>query len=82
MQTLSRKTINAQDISKLASIKKTKSKRVLNDILYYLRKLLKLARTAQQLQLLEGVEYDSEYKSVVEELDIIKEEVDRLENEI
>lgn len=73
-----RLTISTKDVSKIASLKKAKNRRLMNDILYYLRKLLRLAKQAQQLQLLEGVEYDS----VTEELDIIKEEIDRIEKEM
>lgn len=73
-----RLTISTKDVSKIASLKKAKNRRLMNDILYYLRKLLRLAKQAQQLQLQEGVEYDS----VTEELDIIKEEIDRIEKEM
>lgn len=73
-----RTTINTRDVSKLMTARKLKSKRITNDILYYLRKLIKLARQAQQIQLLEGTEYDS----LVKEFESIKEEVDRLEEEI
>lgn len=66
--------------SVLASERSKKSKRIINDILYYLRRLLKLARMAQQISLLEGT--NSSITNIELELSSIKEEVDRIDREI
>ena len=47
-------------------------KKAMNDILYYLRRLMKLARTVQQLSILESVE----------SCDMVQEELDRIGNRI
>lgn len=65
--------------SVLASERSKKSKRIINDILYYLRRLLKLARMAQQISLLEGT---NSITNIELELSSIKEEVDRIDREI
>lgn len=51
-------------------------KKAMNDILYYLRRLMKLARTVQQLSVLESVE---SCDMVQEELDRIGKRIDELE---
>ena len=49
----------------------------MNDILYYLRRLMKLAKTAQKLSVLEGAELDD---SVLMELKDIEEGIGILED--
>lgn len=54
-------------------------KKAMNDILYYLRRLMKLARTVQQLSVLESVE---SCDMVQEELDRIGKRIDELEKSL
>ena len=54
-------------------------KKAMNDILYYLRRLMKLARTVQQLSVLESVE---SCDMVQEELDRIGKRIDELEESL
>lgn len=49
-------------------------KKIMNDILYYIRRLLKLARQAQSLGVSEGVDID--------ELNSISEEIDKIEKSL
>lgn len=56
---------------------KLANRKIMNDIMYYLRRLLKLARVAQSNMLREGTDIE-----LLNELDRIKEEVDRLESNI
>ncbi len=82
-----RKQINANEgiadlmlgVGKLKSIGGSNRKRLLNDALYYTRKLLKIIRSAQSIP--EGTE-DLELKRLEEDLNNIKEEVDKLEQEL
>lgn len=50
-------------------------KKLMNDIMYYLRKLIKLGRRLQNLQIREGVEDTS----IMEEFEGLAKEVDELE---
>lgn len=54
-------------------------KKIMNDIMYYLRKLLKLARKAQTIG--EGVE-DLENQKIIEELEFIKSGIKEIEEEL
>lgn len=82
-----RKQVNANEgiadlmlgINKIKSIGGSNRKRLLNDALYYTRKLLKIIRSAQSIP--EGIE-DLELQRLSEELNVIKEEIDKLEQEI
>ena len=81
-----RKQVNANEgladlmlgVGSIKNIKGSSRKRLLNDALYYARKLLKLIRSVQAIP--EGTE-DLELQRLEEELNIIKEEVDKLESE-
>lgn len=66
-------------VGSIKNLKSSNRKRLLNDALYYARKLLKIIRSAQVIP--EGVE-DLELQRLEEELNIIKEEVDKIEKEL
>ena len=57
------------------------NKKIMNDIMYYLRKLLKLARRAQTLSLREGVDTYGD-KEIQEELHEIREFIKNTENSL
>ena len=71
--------ITGQVVKSVLDTKIKARKKAMNDILYYLRRLMKLARTVQQLSVLEGVE---SCDMVQEELDRIGKRIDELEKSL
>lgn len=69
---MSRKVIHADEGILAPSISKGSSTKVMTDIMFYLRKILKLARRAQALGLTEG----SELMDIEREFQELKEEID------
>ena len=69
-----RKKISTVD--EAVSPKSILTKKILNDIMFYLRKLIKLARHAQSISIKEGAEIDSD---ILEEFEQLKAEIDSLE---
>lgn len=69
-----RKKISAVD--ETVSPKSIVNKKILNDIMFYLRKLIKLARHAQSISIKEGIEIDSH---ILDEFEQLKKEIDSLE---
>lgn len=72
-----RKTISA--VQEATFNKSMIGKKTLNDIMYYLRKLIKLARQAQRISLTEGSEIDN---SILEEINDIEREINNLESNL
>ncbi len=68
-----RKVVDA--FSALRTAAKVKNRAIMNDIVYYLRKLLTLAKSSQKLSLYESA-------NVVDELNEIEKEIERLEEEV
>lgn len=59
-------------------LKKRRNRRLANDILYYLRKLLKLARELQKMSLIEGVDlgdFDAQVDSIMEEVEQLEKDM-------
>ena len=71
--------ITGQVVKSVLDTKIKARKKAMNDILYYLRRLMKLARTVQQLSVLESVE---SCDMVQEELDRIGKRIDELEESL
>lgn len=71
--------ITGQVVKSVLDTKIKARKKAMNDILYYLRRLMKLARTVQQLSVLESVE---SCDMVQEELDRIGKRIDELEKSL
>ena len=69
--------ISGSVVQSLADTRVRARRKAMNDILYYLRRLMKLAKTAQKLSVLEGVELDD---SVLMELKDIEEGISILED--
>jgi hypothetical protein len=59
------------DVDEALFSKNVMNKKIMNDIMYYLRKLVKLARRAQTMTLREGVDdsIESELNSLINEID-------------
>lgn len=68
-----RKVVDA--FSALRTAAKVKNRAIMNDMIYYLRKLLTLAKSSQKLSLYESAD-------VVDELNEIEKEIERLEEEV
>lgn len=66
------------DVDEALFSKNMMNRKLMNDIMFYLRKLVKLARRAQSLSLKEGFED----KSISEEFSSICKEIDDLEKSL
>lgn len=69
-----RKVVSALDVVKTAA--RVKNRVIINDMIYYLRKLLNLAKDSQKLSLYESNDLLNDFN-----LDFIEEEINRLEDE-
>lgn len=58
------------------------NRKIMNDIMYYLRKLIKLARRAQTLSIREGTDISEEESKILEELEYIENDIKDLEKEL
>ena len=72
---LPRKSISVLSSSIVHAGADSMKKKLMNDIMYYLRKLIKLGRRLQNLQIRESVEDTS----IMEEFERLAKEVDELE---
>lgn len=72
-----RKTIST--VQEATFSKSMVNKKILNDIMYYLRRLIKLARQAQRVSLMEGLDVDN---SILNELSDIEREIENIESSL
>ena len=72
-----RKTIST--VQEATFSKSMVNKKILNDIMYYLRRLIKLARQAQRVSLMEGSDVDN---SILNELSDIEREIENIESSL
>lgn len=75
----SRKVVDA--FSALRTAAKVKNRAIMNDMIYYLRKLLTLAKSSQKLSLYESADVVDELKEIEKEIERLEEEVRNLEKE-
>lgn len=71
--------VSGRAIQSVIDVRSRARRKTMNDIMYYLRRLMKLARTAQKLSILEGTEFED---SVQEELDDIEKGLAELEKDL
>lgn len=67
------------DINEALFSHRTLNQRLINEIMYQLRKLMKLVRRVQTISIREGSE---DYESIIKELNESKEVIERFENEL